>query len=129
MELITSWQIYWLTRLDGLQTLAAVSFGISVVATAVSFLVKIFATASNDVSAVKGSTSVLKVSVPVMCVALFTLCFLPTTKEAAAIFAIPAVVNNPQVQSVGTNTLNLATYGMQYLNDLLRDEINGNKNQ
>ena len=69
------------------------------------------------------ATRIFKWSLPVFIFGIFTLSFVPSTKEAAAIWAIPKVINNPQVQSIGTNTLNIAEIGIKYFRDKIENKL------
>ena len=128
MELITSTQIYWLSRLNALNSLFIMLSIVGSLATIAGTLIMFAMYPScDDREADMMKKVVTRILAPLSVIGILGMIFVPTTREAAAIIAIPAVVNNPQVQSVGTNTLNLVETGVQYLNDILTEKTNEGK--
>lgn len=107
-EIVTAADIYWLTRLDALNTVLAV-------ASAVTLFVGIC------VSAIGASEDEPKVMRLGLCSLAFAalcglaLAFVPTTKEMCAILVIPKIANSQEVQGLGSEVVTLAR---EWLNEL-----------
>ncbi len=123
MELITSWQIYWFTRLDIIRCIAFIFAFLGFIAALISGFVSAVTNDPREEDDHIAATRIFKWSLPVFIFGIFTLSFVPSTKEVAAIWAIPKVINNPQVQSIGTNTLNIAEIGIKYLRDKIENKL------
>jgi len=123
MELITSWQIYWFTRLDIIRCMAFIFAFFGSIAVVIAGFVSAVTNNPSEEDDHIAATRIFKWSLPFFIFGIFTLSFVPSTKEVAAIWAIPKVINNPQVQSIGTNTLNIAEIGVQYLRDKIKDNL------
>lgn len=54
--------------------------------------------------------------------------FLPTTKQAAFIWVAPQIIENGAVKDTVANIPELTKLGTEYLKQMLKDEINDNKN-
>ena len=127
MELITPFQIYIFTRLDVLCRV----FGFMIV---FGFILSLFsgglylAAYDDDEPVKKCAGRICKVCLFMLCFGVLGTVLVPSRKEAAAIWAVPKVVNNQQVQSIGTNTLNLAEMGLEYLQQLLTEKKGNKKN-
>jgi hypothetical protein len=99
--MITSWDIYWITRLDSIQAFFVVSVFI-IGSALLAFLVLLFAEDCWDEHGGKYFAGV----------AIF-LCMLvggiltPSTKEFAAIYLIPKITSNEQVQKLPDNMMKL----------------------
>ena len=122
MEIITPMQMYWFTRLDSFDGLF---FAMTIVGGIVTFsgIIPYIGMSAEGDSAAKYVKSVLKISVVSLILGVLGLMFVPTQKEAAAIYGIPAIINNQKVQSIGTNTLNVAEMGIQYLKDSIQEKM------
>lgn len=119
MELITTTQIYWLTRLDNLQALFIVFLVISTLLSTVLVTFYLVYKSEHDHDAAHNLLGGARISVSVVLLSLLGVVFVPTTKEACAIYVVPKVVNNPQIQYIGTNTLGIAEAGIKYLRELV----------
>ena len=127
MELITSWQIYWFTRLDLIRSISIILMFIGFMATFISGLISLITQSDRDKSDHIAASNIFKWTAPIFVFGTLISCFVPNSKEAAAIWAIPKVVNNPQMQSIGTNTLNIAEIGIQYLQEKIKSELENEK--
>lgn len=115
MTEITPSFIYWITRLDQFNALTGFASLISFV-TAVVFMVIMIvqADASNDKSyhiALRG----FKISLSVLAIFSLIHIFIPTTKEACAMYVVPKIVNNEKVQNVSKEFYDLALDWMKEL--------------
>lgn len=132
--MITTSQMYWITRLDGIVTLLAVLASFLCVAGAV-----IFVCGRNECSAVKQWSwdtdeiiaarrkfghKLYKASLmmfPVGILLFMLLVMIPTTKQMAAILIVPRIANSEKVQQAGNKLYDLAVEWM--------DELKPNKNK
>lgn len=103
--MITSWDIYWITRLDAISGFFVILFCASVVLTG-AFLVfsPIIVDECFDDDWAKWRKLTVKLVVTTIILSI-PACLVPTTKEAAAIYLIPKITNNEQVQKLPDNAL------------------------
>lgn len=111
--MITSWDIYWITRMDSLNDFFSI-FGIG---SLVFFLALLSWSGPLAIDGVYDSNKreeywrlyrksmIWGVSFGV--IFTFLSLFIPTTKEVAAIYIIPKVANNEQVQKLPDNAMKL----------------------
>ena len=107
MTQITPSFIYWITRLDGIKAF----FGTVCVFSAISLIVFIISSivtgAYNDNEHrihLKG----LKISLCIFLSTALSTIFTPDTKHACAMYVIPKIINNEQIQEVGREFYDLA---------------------
>ena len=119
-EIITTAQMYWLTRLTPLGH--GVAFIIFILA-ALTFGLLISGLLMQDPCEFRDEThgigrKLVKASSFVAVLAVILLianCLLPTTKDMAAILIIPRVANSEKVQTVGNHLYDLACEWMEEL--------------
>ena len=111
--MITSTQLYWLTRLDHIKGEVFLFVGVLTLVAAVIALL-----AYDDTKAIIFKR-VRNIAFAIGCVALpigiATKIFLPTTQEMAAILVIPQIANSEKVQEVGGKIYDLAVEWMDAL--------------
>jgi hypothetical protein len=109
--MITLWDIYWITRLDG--ACLFLTFG-AVISPIAALMCMLFGELEE------GSVWHFRKSIITLIslVVVFSLLrvFLPSTKEAVAIYMVPKIVNNEQVQKLPDNA-------MKFLNTKLESWI------
>jgi predicted membrane protein len=109
--MITSWDIYWITRLDGINVALSVIIGWVIAASiigGVGYYTWIFDSCLGDKERHWKRYKMLAVSLISLIMVLITLLLLtPTTKEAAAIYLVPKIANNEQVQKLPDNAMKL----------------------
>lgn len=119
---MTAWEVYWLMQADkisdaaiGVAVASGVSFGV------VGFLALLFSTGpTEDITDVgKKLLPPLKWLAATFVVFLPLSVFMPSTKTLAAMYAVPLVVNNEQLQSDLTDVY---TLGMERLKEVLEVE-------
>ena len=118
--MITSGQMYWLTRLDPLLALLLTLGILSIVAIA---LLGIVGAAMRDLDSPKSVIHAQGIQlhrkipgVIILGVVIFTVrAFVPSTKEMAAILVIPQIANSEKVQAVGGKLFDLAVEWMDEL--------------
>ena len=115
--MITAWDIYWITRLDGVGFLCA---AILIVGGIVSCFIWLPAADngwdSSEGKIVKRIYKIIGISVAI---ALIIGTITPSTKEAVAIYMIPKIVNNEQVQKLPDNAMKFLNEKFEgWLNDM-----------
>lgn len=109
--MITTAQMYWLTRLDCF-------CGLAFVVAIVSVLLPIFvslAVTHDEASAASAFFRTLKWTALPLVISLCVLMFVPTTKEMAAILIVPRIANSEKVQQAGNKLYELAVEWMDEL--------------
>ena len=109
---ITGFQIYLMTRLDGLKV------SITIAGAAVAILSLFFFYLSIDDKEHKIESWLMKVSICGLVVSVllaFGNIMIPTTKEAAAIVVLPRVVNSSEVKKTCGELYSLAMGWIDYL--------------
>ena len=124
-----TWQmVYWITRLDAIR---CVSIGVAILLaiTVVVLFVMGVSFCGDRTSASEDKTirrQYRKVTVRCMfplIFLLFLIAFIPSTKEACAIYLIPKVVNNEEVQKVPNNALKLLNAKLEeWIDEQIGDE-------
>lgn len=122
---MSAWTIYWFTRLDTLQMigfLVGILSGIGLLIAGILYQMM-----SNGDDYDKDMAKQVK---PFRNFALILCCctlplgiFLPSSKEFAAIYLIPKIVNNEQVQQIPSKGLDLLNAKLdQWLDDVRKDK-------
>jgi len=113
---ITSWTLYWITRLDSICILLGISFMIllaTVVVLAVNFLME------RDT---KILIPLKKFAIALALVGIFG-SLVPDTKEAAVIIAVPAILNSKTVtQTMPEETKEIWNLTKQWLKQQAQDK-------
>jgi len=94
--MITESQIYWITRMDYIQTALFVLGGITTGLAVVGFIISAICCMLNVIS---GDSEAKR---------MMSACFVPSTKELCAIKVIPKIVNNEEVQELPNRVVELA---------------------
>lgn len=114
--MITTTQMYWLTRLDRFNrdVPAWLLLVLIIIVFATLFVAMVKYEDSKDVYSLFRKVFFAGV-VPVILVTFGLKTFVPSTKEMAAILVIPKIVNNERVQQAGDRLYQLATEWMEEL--------------
>lgn len=106
--MITSMEMYWLLKLDDIYMLVSCAAALTTGVFVVSFLAYKLAGVDGNKQAQK--TSGIAALVSLVCSVLLwcVVTFIPTTKQMAAIYVVPAIVNNEKVQQIGNKTLDIS---------------------
>lgn len=119
--MITSWDIYWVTRLDavcGFIEVVLILVGILFLVSPLIFMA--FDDGSLDI---KYFWRGLKICVVTVLFFLFAGIFIPSTKEVAAIYLIPKIANNEQVQKIPDNAAKLLNAKLEeWIDGTLKDK-------
>lgn len=100
-EIIDPWTVYWITRLDGINAVACIGMVLLGFASAASIIAWL-------VAGIREMGRAAFVCVPLFLMCLFVAVFVPTTKEACAIYMIPKIANNEDVHGVAVEVRDLA---------------------
>lgn len=105
--MITGWDIYLITRLQGL----VLCFGVfAFLLLAIAFIAGIYVIVEEEMEEHGRKIWALLIG-GIICVVLT--CFVPTTKEAVAIWALPKIANNETVQEIPDNFAKLVNKKLQ----------------
>ena len=121
--MITTAQMYWLTRLDSIQV---VTFIVAFVPTIILFIWAFFKLVDFLTGLEYGLTEHEKIEALqrvkfsilwfVFCMVLWLpLCFIPSSREMAAIIVVPKIANSEKVQQAGNKIYDLAVEWMDAL--------------
>lgn len=110
--MITSIQLYWITRLNSIAVLLFIVAFMSV-----SAIFVIVVGVSNGIFdwEDKITKKVRNAAIPCLLFSVLGLTFIPTTKEMAAILVIPQIANSEKVQEAGGKLYDLAVEWMDAL--------------
>lgn len=104
--MITSWEVYWLMRLDAVNgvciTIIALG-GIALILPCIHYFVEDYFDEDDEHAGKKRTKRLIRSIVGAMCISGFIALFVPTTKEAAVIYLLPKIANNEQVQKIPEN--------------------------
>ena len=116
--MITPMQMYWLLKLDDIRVLCGFSVGIIAAVMAFSLLTYL----NEEENSIKKKATVGFIySIFGLCLSISALTFLPSTKQMAGIYVVPAIANNEKVQNIGNKTLDISNQ----LLDLTKEYFEG----
>ena len=124
--MITGWDVYWITRLDVAQSTASCLAWLSFMVLAMVLFWLGIHWGTKYTSHEEGLSDFTKkyrkpILIPLICLLLFAFLsvVIPTTKEAVAIYMIPKIANNEQVQKLPDNALKFLNGKFeQWINDM-----------
>ena len=121
--MITSWDIYWITRLDSISFMFATFWILLLLVLGCMIILVPFAMdICFDDDTKKYRKSLFYISTLFAIVSIGG-SFIPSTKEVAAIYLLPKIVNNEKVQKLPENFTNLLNAKMeQWIGDTLKDK-------
>jgi len=126
--MITSWDIYWITRLDSASFVLAAVFIISIIAIVVLLIARACLAEPYYAWEKKFNAewlTPLKITLAMAMLSGFISLFIPTTKEFAAIYLIPKIANNEQVQKIPDNATRLLNAKLeQWIDDITKKKEN-----
>lgn len=126
--MITTTQMYWLTRLDGISCTIITCTVLLCIAYGFGLIFGLFKYFDNlnygpDDKDLKNAKSILRFIVNYSFIPIAGMvlsCLVPTTREMAAILIVPRIANSEKVQQAGNKIYDLAVEWM--------DELKPNKN-
>lgn len=117
--MITPMQMYWLLKLDDIRVLCVLATGIMLFFTFVSLV------AYNE----EADRNVKKVATVGFVLCLFgiglfggALTFLPSTKQMATIYVVPAIANNEKIQQLGGKALDISNQLLDLTKEYLQEK-------
>lgn len=118
---LTNWQMYWIVQLDSFATFFTITAAIGFIAlfgsTMAYFMMK-----SENVDT-KYLSKHFKWFLPLYAFIILGAIFTPSTKDMIAIIAVPAVVNNQDVQEIPANAAKLFNEKLkQWLDEMERGD-------
>ena len=117
--MITPMQMYWLLKLDDIRALCGISAGFMVFI----IIASLVAYKDDEDEGVKKTATACFVY-GLLGLALFGcfLTFLPSTKQMAAIYVVPAIANNEKIQQIGGKTLDISNQLLDLTKEDLKDK-------
>jgi hypothetical protein len=123
--MITSWDIYWITRLDSIGCLIGISIIVAIILLAViAIFYPLFVDEYNSNKDIGRHSKTYRVALISLSIGIVSLAllgtFIPSTKEFAAIYLIPKIANNEQMKKIPDNAVKLLNAKMEeYINETL----------
>lgn len=115
--MITPMQMYWLLKLDDIRTLCGSSIGIMAAVMAFSLLTYFY-----EEDGIKKGCGGFVCSIFGLGLSISALTFLPSTKQMAAIYVVPAIANNEKIQQIGGKTLDISNQLLDLTKEYLKDK-------
>lgn len=120
--MITNMEMYWLLKLDDILNISTLVFILSMFAFVLCFVVgTIYEGDGCYEDAYKKLRRVRNVSFWFVLFFGSIMTFLPTTKQLAAIYVVPALVNSEKVQRIGNKTLDISEDLLKLTEQYLKD--------
>ena len=110
--MITSTQLYWLTRLTCINTLLCL---VALVSGIACFIIVMLVCMGDINWEDKIPKKIRNTAIPCLLFSVIGLVFIPSTKEMAAILVIPQIANSEKVQEAGGKLYDLAVEWMDAL--------------
>lgn len=117
--MITPMQMYWLLKLDDIRAFCAFFVGFTILAIIFSLV------AYNDAE----DERTKKIAIAGFVLGLFglglfsgALTFLPSTKQMAVIYVVPAIANNEKIQQIGGKTLDISNQLLDLTKEYLAEQ-------
>jgi len=97
--MITAWELYWITRLDGLNSTFNIFAGIFILICLILLITRISLIFVPEENNIKNIFSKLLIPSSIILAILVILCdFIPTTKQAIVIYCVPKILNNEVIK-------------------------------
>ncbi|DBA35052.1 TPA_asm: hypothetical protein vir555_00026 [Caudoviricetes sp. vir555] len=119
------WTMYWITRLDAISCLFCFFAVMAGIFLFTFLMMNIYHLCESEkrynddesrlthIHKAKSSVKFAKISGVTLVVMSLIVCLIPSTRSAIAIWAVPKVINNEQVQALPDNALKLVTAQLQ----------------
>ena len=119
---ISPWTLYWINRLDTATHILIAITIICLVAAFITFLIMNDTNFCGD--RVKIPVKAFSILIPLAVISILVNCFLPSTKEMYALYAIPKVINHPKVQETIKTIPDIASDTMKLTHRWIKDKLN-----
>ena len=110
---MSSGMIYWITRLDGINSAVNIFAWVLLLGTITTYIVR----------AVKEEDWSLKKLTSITVLVCATTCFVPTTKEMAMIYVVPNLVNSELAQEIPEDMKVIKDMAVEKIKDMLEKEV------
>lgn len=120
--MITPVQMYWLLKLDDIGVFCVFAIFASFVLLAISVMA--YCNANEDLNEKEKKGARILFCLAVIGVVFFgsVRTLLPTTKQMAAIYVVPAITNNEKIQQIGGKTLDITNQLLDLTKDYLSEK-------
>ena len=117
--MITPMQMYWLLKLDDIRV-----FCVFFVAFAIFAIIISLAVYNDDETERVRKNATVGFAIGLFSLGLFggALTFLPSTKQMATIYVVPAIANNEKIQQIGGKTLDISNQLLDLTKEYLKDK-------
>lgn len=95
---MSSWDVYWILQLDAINSSAHVISVVSGLALVCSVVVEAIAAANKEETTVKRFKLINKLMLSLFLISLFTVAFVPKTKQMAVIIILPKVASEENIK-------------------------------
>lgn len=116
--MITPTQMYWLLKLDDIRVFCTFSIGFAIIVLIYSLLAYI---QMEEKSAKKMAATFFMLGLFGLGLCGGALTFLPSTKQMATIYVVPAIANNEKIQQIGGKTLDISNQLLDLTKDYLAE--------
>lgn len=113
--MITTTQMYWLTRLDTLEVIGALLLGLGSFMTFLFGCAYYFSFDEFTDRAQRAIRTALCIAIPAALLGLAITVFVPNTKEMAAIWVVPKLANSESVLEIADG---IKTFAVEWLEEL-----------
>ena len=106
--MITTTQMYWLTRLNALEALGIIAIVLGLVVTVITTMIYACYFNAMEEHERRVVKNILRVSIPALALGIAVDVFVPNTKEMAAILVVPRLANSESVSDIADGVKTLA---------------------
>lgn len=114
--MITTTQMYWLTRLDAIEAMGIVMTVLGMLVTGITTLIYACCVINTMEENIKHVLrNILRVSIPTLVLGIAVGVFVPNTKEMAAIWVVPKLANSESLSDIADGVKTLAVEWLEEL--------------
>lgn len=117
--MITPMQMYWFLKLDDIRAACGLSVGLMAAIVGFSLLTYFN---EDERSIKKKAIAGVVFGIFIGALSSAALIFLPSTKQMAAIYVVPAIANNEKIQQIGGKTLDISNQLLDLTKEYLKDK-------
>lgn len=113
--MITTTQMYWLTRLDAIEALGLIMTVLGLLVTVITTMIYACCFNALEVDVRRVMRNILRVSAPALAIGIAIDVFVPNTKDMAAILVVPRIANSESLTGIADGIKTLATEWLEEL--------------
>lgn len=113
--MVTTAQMYWLTRLDAIETLSIVMATLGLVVTVIATILYACCFSEMEEGERRVVKNILRVSATALAIGIAIGVFVPNTKDMAAIMVVPRIANSESLTGMADGIKTLATEWLEEL--------------